>query len=114
VYIDGKQTTKVVEKIGTLNEIIERIGKDKDPYEWAKEYVNALNEKERQESREIIARFSPTKQIQTGEQRIYDGGYLFLQKIYYELGLDSICKTIEKKYRCFLQMQNVTNCSMKV
>ena len=67
VYIDGKQTTKVVEKIGTLNEIIERIGKDKDPYEWAKEYVNALNEKERQESREIIARFSPTKQIQTGE-----------------------------------------------
>jgi len=99
VYVDGKQTTKVVEKIGTLNEIIERIGKDKDPYKWAKEYVSSLNEKEMQEKREIIARFSPTRQIPTGEQHLYDGGYLFLQKIYHELGLDSICKTIEKKYR---------------
>ena len=29
----------------------------------------------------------------------YNGGYLFLQKIYYELGLDYICKKIAKKHK---------------
>lgn len=37
--------------------------------------------------------------IQKGEQRSYNGGYLFLQEIYYELGLDYICKKIAKKHK---------------
>ena len=37
--------------------------------------------------------------IQKNEQRSYNGGYLFLQKIYHELGLDYICKKIEKKHK---------------
>ena len=96
---NGKQTTKVVEKLGTLEEIKAKIGKDKDPYEWAREYVQELNRKEKEETREIITKYSPLKQIPKGEQRLYNIGYLFLQKIYFELGLDKISETISKKYK---------------
>ena len=96
---DGKQTTKVVEKLGTLEEIKGKIGNDEDPYEWAKKYVQELNRKEKEETREIITKYSPTKQIIKGEQRLYNIGYLFLQKIYTELGLDKISAAISKKYK---------------
>ena len=43
--------------------------------------------------------YDPQTYIQKGEQRSYNGGYLFLQKIYYELGLDYICKKIAKKHK---------------
>lgn len=43
--------------------------------------------------------YNPKAYIQKGEQRSYNGGYLFLQKIYYELGLDYICKKIAKKHK---------------
>lgn len=34
-----------------------------------------------------------------GEQRSFNGGYLFLQKIYHELGLNKICNEISNKYK---------------
>ena len=43
--------------------------------------------------------YDPQTYIQKGEQRSYNGGYLFLQKIYYELGLDYICNKIAKKHK---------------
>ena len=33
---DGKSTSKVVEKLGTLEEVIQKAN-GRDPYEWAKE-----------------------------------------------------------------------------
>lgn len=95
---NGKQTTRVVEKLGTLEEIKARIGEDKDPYQWAKEYVQELNRKEKEETREIITKYSPTKQIKKEEQRLYNVGYLFLQKIYHDLGLEQVSETISRKY----------------
>ena len=32
------------------------------------------------------------------EQRYFNGGYLFLQDIYYELGLHKICRAISKRH----------------
>ena len=95
---NGKQTTRVVEKLGTLEEIKAKIGEDKDPYQWAKEYVQELNRKEKEETREIITKYSPTKQIKKEEQRLYNVGYLFLQKIYHDLGLEQVSETISRKY----------------
>lgn len=37
--------------------------------------------------------------IDKNTRRCYNGGYLFLQKVYHELGLDKICKKIEKRHR---------------
>ncbi len=99
VYDNGKRTNKIVEKLGTYIELKARIG-DRDPYEWAEEYVAELNRLER-EGKEpvIIAKYSPSRLIKKGEQRCFNGGYLFLQKIYHQIGINKICSKISDKYK---------------
>jgi transposase len=99
VYSNGKRTNKIQEKLGTYEELKAKIG-DRDPYEWAEEYVKELNRLEK-EGREpvVIAKYSPARLIKKGEQQSFNGGYLFLQKIYHELGLDRICREISDKYK---------------
>ena len=44
--IEGnKRTTKIVEKLGTVRELEEKLN-GQDPIEWAKEYIEELNKKE--------------------------------------------------------------------
>ena len=94
---NGTVTTITVEKLGNLEEVRAKAG-GKDPYVWAQEYVDELNRKEYEEQKEIILSYSPSKLIKKGEQKSYNCGYLFLQKIYYSLGLDKICKAIGSKH----------------
>ena len=99
VTIDGKRTSKIIEKLGTAAELEQKLG-GRDPEEWAKEYVAELNRLEK-EGREpdVIAKYSPSKIIKKGEQRSFNGGYLFLQQLYHELGLHKICSKITDKYK---------------
>ena len=75
-----------------------RFGED-DPIGGAKKYIAELTAAEKEANRKVLVEYSPTTPIAKGEQRLYNGGYLFLQKIYYELGLDYICKKIAKKHK---------------
>lgn len=95
---EGKSTTKVVRKFGTVEELRENLG-GADPVEWAQEQVRAMTAAEKEESRRVTIECDPKLLIAKGEQRRFNGGYLFLQKIYYELGLDYICKKIAKKHK---------------
>jgi len=99
VYSNGKRTNKIHEKLGTYDELKAKHS-NRDPYEWAAEYVAKLNALEK-EGREpvVIAKYSPSKLINKDERCSFNGGYLFLQKIYHELGLDRICKQISAKYK---------------
>ena len=95
---DGRCTTKVVEKFGTVEELREKLGGE-DPIEWARARVAEMTAAEKEENQNVVVEYNPKAYIQRGEQRSYNGGYLFLQKIYYELGLDYICKKIAKKHK---------------
>jgi len=95
---DGSVTTITVEKLGNLDEVRTKAC-GKDPYVWAQEYVNELNRKEYDEQKSIIVSYSPTKLLKKGEQMAYNCGYLFLQDIYYSLGLHKICNAISLKYQ---------------
>ena len=97
VYVNGKRTNKVHEKLGTYNELKAKLG-DKDPYEWAEEYVAELNDLEK-EGREPVVIDSPAKLIKKDEQRSFNGGYIFLQKIYHKMGINRICSEISDKYK---------------
>ncbi|MBR6475823.1 MAG: transposase [Lachnospiraceae bacterium] len=94
---EGGVTTITVEKLGNLEEVRAKAG-GKDPYVWAQEYVDELNRREYEEQKEIIVSYSPVKLIKKGEQKSYNCGYLFLQKVYYSLGLNKICKTIASRH----------------
>ena len=95
---NGKNTAKIVERLGTMNELILRFGEE-DPLGAAKKYVAELTAKEKESRRKITVEYNPQVFIKKGEQRSYNGGYLFLQKVYYELGLDRICAKIERKHK---------------
>jgi transposase len=94
---NGSITTETVEKLGNLTEVTAKAG-GKDPYKWAQEYVNELNRHEYEESKEIIVSYSQSKLLNKGKQQCFNCGYLFLQHIYYELGLNRICKEISKRH----------------
>jgi transposase len=106
VYIDKKEKTITVEKLGTEAEIREKLN-GADPYEWAKEYIRNLNEKEKEETRKVLIPFEQSKIIPKDEQHSFNGGYLFLQKIYYELKLDKICNEISKKYKFDFDLNSI-------
>jgi transposase len=103
---NNKRTTKIVERLGTLKELEKKLN-GQDPIEWAKNYIDELNKKEKEEKREILVKYSPIKQIPKDEQRSFNGGYLFLQKIYYELGLHKICKEILHKYKFNFDLNSI-------
>ena len=95
---NGKSTTRVVEKFGTVEELREKLN-GQDPIEWAKNRIEEMTKLENEANEEVIWKLNPKAMILKNEQRSYNGGYLFLQKIYHELGLDYICKKIEKKHK---------------
>lgn len=107
VYDKGKRTSKIVEKLGTYDELKSKLG-DKDPYEWAKEYVEELTRLEK-EGKEpvVIAEYSPSKLIDSNIQCTFNGGYLFLQQIYYALGLHRICDEISNKYKFTFDLNSI-------
>lgn len=104
---NGINHTKIVEKLGNLEEVKRKAGAQ-DPYEWAKAHIEEMNrlEKEGQEP-DIVVKFSPGMQIAANEQVLFNGGYLFLQKIYYELGLNKICSNITKRYKFEYDFDNI-------
>lgn len=107
VYNKGKRTSKIVEKLGTYDELLKRLN-GKDPYEWANEYVKELNRLEK-EGREpvVIAKYSPSKLVERNIQRSFNGGYLFLQQIYHELKLNKLCAEISQKYKFTFDLNSI-------
>ena len=106
IYVNGVSTSKVVEKLGTYDELKEKLNGE-DPIEWAKAYVAELTRKEKEEKREVLVRYSPAKQIEKDEQKSFNGGYLFLQQIYHQLGLSKISKVISDKYKFTYNLDSV-------
>ena len=106
VYHNKKRTNKVVEKLGTLDELKKKLN-PQDPIQWAKQYVKNLNQKEKEGSRTILVKYIPNKIIDKDINKFFNGGYLFLEKLYYSLGIDKICKTISKKYKFSYDLNSI-------
>ena len=94
--LNGKRTTKIFEKLGNQDQVEERFGKT-DTINKIKEYINELNN----EDKETLLRreFNPNKRISPNIKRQFNVGYLFLEKLYYQLKLNEICDEIQSKYK---------------
>lgn len=106
VIRNGKRTTKIVEKLGTLEELKKKL-KNEDPIEWSKKYIKNLNDQEKINTRKIIIEKSQNKLIEREKQIFYNCGYLFLEKIYYELKLNNICEEISQKYQFKFDLNSI-------
>ncbi len=94
----GKSSTRTVERLGTIEEVKARFGEE-NTMDAVKEYIKELTLADKEQRRDVVVKLSQNKMIKQNEQNSYNGGYLFLQKVYYELGLDKICNKIEKRHK---------------
>ena len=105
IYHNKKRTNKVIEKLGTYDHLKNVL--NEEPIAWAKKYVEELNKKEKEGTRDILVKYSPTKIIEKNLQISFNVGYLFLEKIYYDLGLNHICNEISNKYKFNYDLDNI-------
>ena len=97
VRINGKNKTLIVKSFGSEKQICEKYGVT-DAKAWAKEQVRLMNEAEKEDSAKFNIELCAGTDLIRDEQRRFNGGYLFLQDIYYELGLNKICRAISNRH----------------
>lgn len=105
-YINKKHSSRTVEKLGTIEEVT-RKANGQDPYIWARNYADALTKQDKENKRNIVKYYSQSKLIEKDIQHSFNVGYLFLQKIYYSLGINNICNDIKDKYQFHYDLNNI-------
>lgn len=98
----GKSTSTTIKKLGTLAELSQRLGTDRDGVmAWAKEQARIETEKYKRETEDAVVTipFHSNRLMDYNRQKLFTGGYLFLQSFYYGLKMDSICRKISSRYQ---------------
>ena len=108
--LNGKRSTSVFEALGNDNDLINRFGKE-NTMDKVQEYIDSLN-KTIKENKELPVKLllDPNKQIEKDINRTFFSGHIFLRKIYYQLGIDKICKEIKKKYHFTFDINSIVEC----
>ena len=101
---NGKRSTEIYERLGTEEEILKKSNVE-DIFVWIKNYIKEINEN-KNNIPTLIKKY-PSKIIDKAVQNLFNCGYLFLEKIYYELGLDNICNDISEKYSFKYDLNNI-------
>lgn len=94
---DGKRSTETVENLGTGEEIMIKYN-CKDALAWAREYAKKLTGEEKNSTRKVLVPFLKDTIIDKNTINGVGVGYLFLQQIYHELKIPSICKKAAKSH----------------
>ena len=102
---NGKNKTKIIERLGELKEV-EQKANGEDPIIWAKKYIEKRNQEEKQNKGVYFEKLVEGIPLDES-QKTFNIGYLFLQNIYYSLGLDKICKNISEKYRIKYELNSI-------
>ena len=98
---EGKSTSKTIRKLGTLKELSQQLGTDRDGVmAWAKEQARIETEKykKQNQAKTVLIPFHADRTLDYHQQKLFKGGYLFPQAVYYQLGLDRICRKIRDKH----------------
>ena len=99
---NGKSSSVVVRKLGTLNELLKEHGPTRDDVmHWAKEEarIETQKYKKEREAKSVQITFHADRQLDYDKQSFYRGGYLFLQSIYYGLQLNKTCRKLRDKHK---------------
>ncbi len=108
IRVDGKNRTKVVRTFGSDRYICETYGVT-DARAWAEEQVRLLREAEEKEEK-FTTELCSDIDIPFGQKQCFNGGYLFLQAIYYQVGLHKICRAIAKKHNLEFDLNEILSC----
>lgn len=96
---NGKSTSKIIKKLGTMDELLPfHNNSEEEVIAWGRMIAKKMTEDEKRDTDMVLISLSQSKLLEKGKQSLYNGGYLFLQDIYYDLGLDKLCHDIQEEY----------------
>ena len=99
---EGRSTSKIIRKLGTLADLSAMLHTDRDGVmAWAREQARLETEKYKNETDDAVVMipFHSNRLLDYDRQKLFTGGYLFLQSVYYGLKLDSICRKIRSRHK---------------
>ena len=102
---NGKRSTKIVKRIGNLEDVKTMAGK-MDYKEWLKKYVQDFNEKNGL-NEVVLIKKNTRKTITKDINNSFNVGYLFLEKIYNELKIKAICENIQNSYQFHFDLNEI-------
>lgn len=98
----GKSTSMTIRKLGTLAELSKRLSTDRDGVmAWAKEQarLETLKYKSETEDAVVLVPFHSNQLMDYNRKKLFSGGYLFLQSVYYGLKMNSVCRKIKNRHK---------------
>lgn len=97
---NGKTSSRIYKKLGKYNALLELFsGNEQDLMDWAKKEAEKETLAYNQQKEKVSLSLSPLARIPLEEERVFNIGYLFLQKICSELRMDIICRNIRNHHK---------------
>lgn len=97
---NGKTSSRIYKKLGKYNTLLEQFsGNEQDLMDWAKKETEKETLAYNQQKEKVSLSLSPLARIPLEEERVFNIGYLFLQKICSELRMDNICRNIRNHHK---------------
>lgn len=97
---NGRPSSRIYKKLGKFNALVTQFNGDAQAMmKWAKEEAQKETALYNQKKEKISVSFSPLARIPLNENRLFNVGYLFLQKLCSELRLDNICRNIRRRHK---------------
>lgn len=105
---NGKSTSRIYKKLGKYNTLLEQFsGNEKELMNWAKKEAEKETLAYNQQKEKVSLSLSPLARIPFDEERVFNIGYLFLQKICSELRIDNICRNIRNHHKFTYDFQAI-------
>lgn len=96
---NGKSTSRIFKKLGTMADLLPEHDNNRDKVlAWAKEQARIYTLAEKEGNLSVPIELSEGKQLEFGEKNSFNGGYLFLQKMFHKAGLKKICDKVSRSY----------------
>ena len=97
---NGKTSSKIYRKLGKYNDLLEQFSGNHDALmEWAKSEAKKDTLEYNAKTSNVSVSLSRMAYIPKNQERCFQAGYLFLQKLCTELQIDSICRKISKRHK---------------
>lgn len=94
---DGRLSSKTVKKLGNESFIKENYGVD-DAEAWARAELERMRQAAREQSQGLVLELHPDR-LTGGDERIYNGGDIFIERAASLLGLRDLCGKIDASRR---------------
>lgn len=105
---NGKTSSRIYKKLGKYNTLLEQFsGNEKELMDWAKKEAEKETLAYNQQKEKVSLSLSPLARIPFDEERVFNIGYLFLQKICSELRIDNICRNIRNHHKFTYDFQAI-------